>query len=431
MKILGGLSALQRTLVLPNYRLYVVGNLASNLGLWVQRVAIGWLTWELTNSTAWLGGIAIAESAPTIAFGLIAGTVVDRVDYFKMMRITQACSLLYAVAMAGFTFAGMMNIWLLLALTVARGSIIAFHRPSRMTVVYSLVGRDLLPSALAMNSMIFNTARFVGPAIGGAIIVAGGVAWTFAMGAGLFLVFTLCLRAMDVPPVTPERRGSSMLTETAEGVRYILSHVGIRTQMSLLIVTSIFAKPVTDLLPGFAAQVFERGPEGLALLLSFHGLGAMAGGLWLASRGKGLSGMTAMSIRNILLISMGLLLFSATNIFWIACPLIAWIGYTFIVQGVSNQTLIQSAVDPALRGRVISTYGLVAQGVPAIGSMIMGGVAEHFGLRPPIAVGALVCLGLWMWAWKARKPLAAILEAEPAAKTVSADASPAARDGRT
>src|SRR3954467_2917972 len=110
MKVPGGFSALQRTMLLPNYRLYVIGNLASNLGLWVQRVAIGWLTWELTNSTAWLGGIAIAESAPPIVFGLIAGTVVDRVDYFKMMRLTQAFSLLYAVAMAAFTFAGLMNI---------------------------------------------------------------------------------------------------------------------------------------------------------------------------------------------------------------------------------------------------------------------------------------------------------------------------------
>ena len=137
MKVPGGLSALQRTFAIRNYRLYIVGNMTSNVGLWVQRVAIGWLTWELTKSTAWLGGIAMAESAPTIAFGIIAGTVVDRVDYFKLLRITQACSLAYSIAMAAFTFAGLMNIWLLLALTFARGSIIAFNRPSRMTVVRS------------------------------------------------------------------------------------------------------------------------------------------------------------------------------------------------------------------------------------------------------------------------------------------------------
>jgi predicted MFS family arabinose efflux permease len=415
MKVPGGLSALQRTFAIRNYRLYIVGNMASNVGLWVQRVAIGWLTWELTKSTAWLGGVAMAESAPTIAFGIIAGTVVDRVDYFKLLRITQACSLTYSIAMAAFTFAGLMDIWLLLALTFARGTIIAFNRPSRMTVVYMLVGRDLLPSALAMNSTIFNTSRFIGPALGGAIIVAGGPAWTFAAGALLFFVFTLTLRTMEMPSIMSERSQRSMAAETIEGIRYILGHSGIRTQLMLLIVTSIFAKPLTDLLPGFAAQVFARGPGGLALLLSFHGLGAMAGGMWLASRGQGIKGMTATTIRNILFMSIGLIAFSAStesHFIWLACPLISWIGFTFIVQGVTNQTLIQSAVDPSLRGRVISIYGLVAQGVPSIGTMMMGGLAEHVGLRLPVAGGALVCLFLWHQAWKQRKPMADVLEAD-------------------
>jgi MFS family permease len=413
MEIPGGLSALRRTFSIRNYRLFVIGNMTSNMGLWVQRVAIGWLTWELTKSTAWLGGMAMAESAPTILLGLIAGTVVDRVDYFKLMRFTQACSLLYSVLMAAFTFAGLMNIWLLLTLTVARGAIVAFNRPSRMTVVYTMVGRDLLPSALAMNSTIFNTSRFIGPAIGGFIIVAGGVAWAFATGAAMFFVFTLALRAMNVTSITPDRVPRSMVAETLEGVRYILAHNGIRKQLMLLIGTALFAKPVTDLLPGFAAQVFERGPHGLALLLSAHGLGATAAGLWLAGRDKGLIGMTGVTIRNILFMAIGLLIFTSTDIFWISCPIVAWIGFTFIVQGVTNQTLIQSAVDPALRGRVVSAYGLIAQGVPSIGSFLMGGLAEHLGLRWPVAGGAVLCLLLWAWAWKERKPLAAALEADP------------------
>jgi MFS family permease len=418
MKIPGGLVALQRTFSIRNYRLFVIGNMTSNLGLWVQRVAIGWLTWELTESTAWLGGIAFAEAAPTIVLGLIAGTVVDRVDYFKLLRITQACSLLYSVLMAAFTFAGLMNIWLLLVLTIVRGSIVAFNRPSRMTVVYTLVGRDLLPSALAMNSMIFNTSRFIGPAIGGIILVAGGAAWTFATGAAMFFVFTLALRQMDLPSMVPERVQRSMVAETVEGLRYIMAHEGIRKQLTILIMTSLLAKPVTDLLPGFAAQVFDRGPHGLSLLLSAHGLGATAGGIWLAGRDKGLVGMTAVTIRNILFMSIGLLIFASTNIFWIACPVVAWIGFTFIVQGVTNQTLIQSAVAPELRGRVVSTYGLIAQGVPSIGAMVMGGLAEHLGLRWPVAGGAVLCLILWYLAWQKRKPLAAALEADPTPQRV-------------
>lgn len=412
MKIPGGLSALQRTFAIRNYRLYVIGNMSSTLGTWVQRIAIGWLTWELTKSSAWLGGIALADSAPTIVLGIFAGTVVDRVDYFKLLRITQACTLAYSVLMAAFTFSGLMNIWLLMALTIARGTVLAFNRPSRMTVIYNLVGRDLLPSALAMNSMIFNSSRFIGPAIGGAIIVTGGAAWTFAAGAALFFVFTLALRTMDVAPMMPERTQASMLADTLEGIRYIFTHSGIRVQLMLLILTSIFARPVTDLLPGFSSQVFNRGPDGLALLLSAHGLGAMAGGLWLAGRTKGVKGMTTTTIINILFMSIGLIAFAATKVFWIAFLLISWIGFTFIVQGVTNQTLIQSAVDPALRGRVISVYGLVARGVPSIGTMLMGGLAEHVGLRLPVAGGALICLVLWHQAWKQRNPMASALEVE-------------------
>jgi MFS family permease len=116
--------------------------------------------------------------------------------------------------------------------------------------------------------------------------------------------------------------------------------------------------------------------------------------------------------------SLGLMMFTSTNIFWVACPLISWIGFTFIVQGVTNQTLIQSAVDPAFRGRVISIYGLVAQGVPSIGTMLMGGLAEHIGLRLPVAGGAVVCLFLWHQAWKQRKPIAAALEADAPAETI-------------
>lgn len=429
---MGGLSALQRTFSIRNYRLFVIGNMTSNLGLWVQRVAIGWLAWELTHSTTWLGGMALAESAPTIIFGLIAGTFVDRVDYFKMLRVTQACQLLYSVSMAVLTFTGLMDIWVLLTLTMLRGSVVAFNRPTRMTVVYNLVGRDLLPSVLALNSTIFNTSRFIGPAIGGAILVAGGPKWTFVAGALMFFVFTLCLRAMRMPqaaPVSKEGRGSVLL-ETIEGLRYTASHAGIRKQLTLLIGTSLFAKPVTDLMPGFAAEVFHMGPHGLAILLSAHGIGATTAGIWLASRDTGIKGMTAVTIRNVLFMSIGLLIFTATDYFWIAAPVVCWIGFTFITQGVTNQTLIQSAVDPALRGRVVSTYGLISQGVPSIGSFVMGALAEQFGLRIPVAAGAVVCLALWIWAWRARKPLAAILEAEPAHHGVSAEASPTRLDGK-
>ncbi len=414
MKVPGGYDALRRSFAIRDYRLFVIGNLTSNVGLWTQRVALGWLTWELTHSTAWLGIIAVAEALPTLVLALIAGTVVDRVDYFRLLRFTQALSLGYAVAMAALVLAGLMDIWLLFALVLFRGAVSAFNRPSRMTAVYSLVGRDLLASAVSVNSVIFNISRFAGPAVGGALIVAVGIGWTFAACAVLFLTFNVLLsmiRARAVSAGREERR--SMLSDTVEGLRYMAAHPGIRAQMIIVVLMSVLAKPLVDLLPAFAGRVFAMGPDGLALLLSANGLGAMVGSFWLASRGRGLAGMTGLSIGAVLASALFLVLFVSAPEFWIGCIAIGFIGFAFIVQNVANQTLIQSASDPAMRGRVISNYGLVHQGLPALGTLMVGAIAERFGLQLPITIAAcLLALG-WYWAWSRRHALTVVLEADP------------------
>jgi MFS family permease len=419
MRIPVGFEILRQTLALRHYRLYVLGNITSNLGMWTQRVAMGWLTWELTHSTAWLGIIAICEAGPALLVGIFAGAVVDRVDQFKLLRLAQSWSLIFSGALAILTLTNVMDIWMLVGLVLMRGVVIAFYRPTRMTVIYGLVGREFLPSALALNSMVFNTSRFLGPAIGGVIIASAGTGWSFVFAFLLFWVMTFALRAiqhagLSLPPAATTHH--SLWHETLEGLRYVLQHNGIRTQLTLLIVTSVVAKPVTDLLPGFAGEVFDRGSTGLALLLSFHGAGAVVGAVWMTSRAS-LVGLTRVTLANILLMGIALLLFVATGNFWIAGPLVSLVGFAFIVQSISNQTLIQSAIEPALRGRVMSVYGIISQGVPSIGTLAMGTIAADWGLRLPIAVGAALCIALWGWGWRLRVPLAAALEheAQPAA----------------
>jgi MFS family permease len=415
LKVPGGFRMLRRTLSIRDYRLYVIGNFTSYTGLWVQRIAIGWLAWQLTDSPAWLGIIAFADQFPTILLGLFAGALTDRMDYFKLLRITQALTVVYSSIMALLAFTGWIDIWSLLALTLFRGTIVAFNRPSRMTVIYHLVGRDLLPSAVSLNSLIFNLSRFIGPAIGGAIIVVAGVGWAFAIGALMFLVFTLCLRLMNAPAVPlPEASHKSILADSMEGLRYVLRHPGIRMQMALLTTTSMFARPLTDMFPGFADEVFDNGAHGLALLQSAQGIGAMAGGALMLSYSR-LKGLTRLTLGNILVMSLTTLAFTMTgaDLFWLACILIGGVGYALTVQSTSNQVLIQSAVSPDMRGRVLGLYGLVARGGPALGALLMGIAAEHFGLRAPVIFGALLCLLLWIWAWPRRAALAAALENDP------------------
>ena len=132
----------------------------------------------------------------------------------------------------------------------------------------------------------------------------------------------------------------------------------------------------------------------------------------MTSRGS-LVGLTRITLANILLMGLALLLFVSSGNFWIASPLVSLVGFAFIVQSISNQTLIQSAIEPALRGRVMSIYGIISQGVPSLGTLAMGAVAAHWGLRLPIAAGAILCIALWGWGWRLRIPLAGALEREP------------------
>lgn len=413
MEIPGGLKAIRLTFAIRNYRLYVIGNVASNIAVWLQKVAIGWLAWELTHSTTWLGVIAIAESAPTLMLSMLAGAMIDRMNYVRILRITQSFRMFHAAAMAALALTGLMNIWFLLALSILIGSSDAFYRTARMTVVYHLIGRDLLPSAVAVNAIIFNLSRFIGPALGGAIIVAAGVGWGFVVAAALFFVYSVVLRCMSVDYKPVNRAREPVLAEIKDGLRYILGHFGIRLQLVLMVGTGMLARPMTDLMPGFAGQVFDRGAHGLALLLSAHGIGATIGALMLAGRSKSLNGMTAITIGSIALIAVSLLLFVATPVFWIACLMSGLAGFGFIIQNVTTQTLMQSATHPAFRGRVISVYGMFAQGVPSLGALLIGFLAEYLGLRIPVAGGAVLCLALWWWARRKRKELAASLETKP------------------
>ena len=375
-----------------NYRWYLIGNFSSSVGIWVQRTAILWLTWELTHSASWLGLMALAETGPTIALGLYAGAVLDRLNHLGVLRFTQFLTLLYSIALFAIMASGYMNIWILAALVLFRGAVFAFNRPARQTVVYGLVGREKLLKALAQNAMIFQTSKFIGPAVGGATLVAFGVEETFAIAIALILVFTGALRLIDMPPPSRrEREPRPLVAEVADGLRYILSQPAVFNQFLLLLVVALCAKPITELMPGFASGEFGRGASGLAWLLGAHGVGASLAGVLMSLR-FGVQSLLTMACSAIIAMSIALILFVGFNAFLVGCVLMVFVGLSSVVMDISNQTLIQSAIRSRFRGRTMSIYGMIAQGGPAVGTLAMGFAAESVGLRWPVLVGACIAL---------------------------------------
>ncbi len=405
-----GLGGVRRALRHRNHFLFAAGMVPSLITLWMQRLAVGWLTWELTHSPAWLGIIAFADLFPAVVLSPLAGALIDRVDPMRPMILSQAVFLGQALILAVLSFAGLLTIETLLTLAIVLGLTHPFNTASRHTILPSLVPRTDLSAAIAITSSLYNVARFIGPAAAGVVIVTGGVAWAFACNVLGYLVFLLALFRMDVAP--PERRPRSETTlfgDVAEGWRYTVSHPGIRPVLVLLVITAVVSRPVVDLLPGFAGDVFHRGAGGLAWLTAAIGLGAMLGALWLALRGR-LAGLTTITVSAVLVLALALGAFTAMDHFFLALPFLAISGFAMVVNGIGSQTLIQSSVASAMRGRVMSLYTLIYRGMPALGAVVMGWLAEGFGLPATLGGGAVMCLIAWGWAARRRRGMAVALE---------------------
>ncbi|MCZ6609643.1 MAG: MFS transporter [Alphaproteobacteria bacterium] len=408
-------SALWRTLKIVNYRNYMAGNFSSQLGMWVQRIAIQWLTWQLTHSPTWLGIIAFADFFPNIVMAPLAGALADRLNWLPAIRLYMWISGFISMSLAALVLNDAMTMELLLALVVLNGTAMAFNYPVRLSIIHAMVPHGALTSAIGINAVGFNIARIGGPAVAGFIILQWGVGQAFAFTALADVMFVVALYTISLAPrgETRQRRALRYIPgEIMDGFRYAWSHPGIGPLLVILLATTLFARPVNDLFAGFADDVFGRGAEGLAWLTGMLGVGAFIGSIFLARR-DGVQGLTRMLVAAVLVFAVALIGFTATDIFWFACLCTALAGLAVVVVGVAEQTLLQTAVDSAMRGRILSIYTLIARGFPSIGALVMGYIASFVGLRAPVMGGAVLCLVLWLWARRRQARMAAILEVPP------------------
>jgi MFS family permease len=394
----------------PNFGIYSIGNGLSLVGMWMQRIAIGWLTWQLTESGLWLGIVAFADFFPVVLIGPVAGAVADRLDRLRVMKVSQSLQLVQAIALFALTVSGHMNIGLLVTLTAIQGALVAFNQPARLAFIPSLVAPADLASAVAINSVIFNLARFIGPMLAGFAIVWSGVAAAFAVNALSYVAFLLALARVRVDPETVEATSTRSLTgDLLDGLRYTATHPGIGALLVLGIALGVGGRPLNELLPGFADDVYHAGAFGLSVLASAIGGGAILGGLWLAHRTHP-SGLTHVVLTNSLLSALATIAAIGSDKMWFAVPAVVVMGFCASVAGIGMQTLIQLATDRRMRGRVMGLYGLIFRGAPAVGALSAGLVSAHLGLRWPVFIGALLVIAVWLRTFFGRKRIVAALE---------------------
>ena len=398
------------------YGIYAAGNAVSLVGTWMQRISVSWLTWEMTHSGFWLGVVAFADFFPGLVVGPLAGAFADRTDQLTVVKSSQIVSLLQATVLFVLTATDHLNIWGLTALTAFQGAVVAFNQPARLALVPSLVAETDLASAVALNSVIFNLARFLGPMAAGLMIVWSGVAASFAVNAASYVPFIVALwwiRIDDDAATAPKRR--NFTTDFKEGIRYTAKHPAIGALLLLLTAIGIGGRPLNQLLPAFAAQIFHLGAGGFSILASAMAAGAILGGLWLGHRQS--THLVAIALITTLGGAVAAIGISATSDLWVAVPCVAVFGFCLSCAGIAIQTIIQLSSERTMRGRVMGVYGLIFRGAPGIGALAAGTASVHFGLRWPIIAGAVMVIVAAMWTLSRHSEISVALpnsEAEPA-----------------
>ncbi|MFN2382649.1 MAG: MFS transporter [Gemmatimonadota bacterium] len=358
----------------PYYRRLWGGALISNVGGWMQTVAQGWLVLELTDSALMLGVVGFAATLPMLLLLLIGGVFADRLDRRRLLIRMQIALMLVAATLAALTWTGTVAVWHIIALALFSGSALALAMPAYQAFVQDLVGREDLQNAIALNSAQFNLSRVVGPALAGVAVGAIGLAGCFAVNAASFVAAIAALLSIQVPS-RPAPSPAPLWKSVIEGFAYVRSRPRVQALLLLTALISVLAMPYTTLLPIIARDTLGLGADGLGYLFAVGGIGAVAGALSLAIRGRfprrGLYLLGCAAGTGAATLALGL----ARSPIAAGAALVA-ISFAATSSIALGNSLLQELVDDAMRGRVLSMFGLAFVGTFPIGNLLSGGLAH-------------------------------------------------------
>ena len=392
-------TSLFRALEHKNYRLFFSGQSISMIGTWMTRIATSWLVYQLTGSAMLLGVVGFAGQIPSFVLAPFAGVFVDRWNRHKLLVWTQFLALVQSLALAVLTFAGVIKVWHIIALSIFQGLINAFDMPARQTFLIEMVeDRADLPNAIALNSSLVNGTRLIGPSIAGVIIALVGEAWCFMIDAISYIAVIGSLLAMTIRPAEVERivRNLNIGHQLREGWNYVYNNPAISKILLLLAIVSLVGMPYTVLMPIFATEILHGGPYTLGFLMAASGTGALMGALFLASR-KSVLGLGRFIPRMAAVFGAGLIAFSFSRMIWLSLLLMFVTGLGFMVQMAVSNTLIQTIVEEDKRGRVMSFYTMAFMGTAPFGSLLAGSVAERIGAPYTLLIGGTGCIIGAIW----------------------------------
>jgi MFS family permease len=382
-----------RSLRHPNFRLFLLGQIISLTGTWMQEVALSWLVYRLTHSAFLLGAIGFASHLPSFLLALFGGVLADRANRHRTLMVTQALLMAQALSLWALVATDHIGVPSLLALTALLGAVTGLDMPVRQAFLVDMVSaREDLPNAIALNSSVFNAARLVGPALAGLLIHLTGEAGAFLLNGLSYIAVIAALMAMRLPPGVPRHGEPPAITaHLREGLGYAFGFSPIRSILLLIALVSLVGVPFMVLMPVFAVDVLHGGPGTLGALMGAVGLGALAAALFLASR-RTVLGLGRFITGGALLIGAGSVGFSMARHLAVAVPLLFVAGFGMMVLMASSNTILQTIVEDDKRGRVMSLYTMSFMGTLPIGCLLSGLIANHLGAPQTVRIGGALCI---------------------------------------
>lgn len=383
-----------------NYRLYFTGQSISLIGTWMQKTAVSWVIYTLTHSTFMLGLTLFASQFPSFLFSLMGGVVSDRYNRFKVLLATQVASMLQAILLAALILANHYQVWEILGLSVLLGIINAFDVPARQSLVYEMVAdKSDLPNALALNSSMVNLSRLIGPAIAGIILEALGDGACFVGNALSFVAVIASLLMMRLPKYEAKPHTKNVFGELKEGFSYLKKTPSISFILVMLALISLMVLPYSTLIPYYARDVFHGTARTFGVIDSFIGLGAFSGAIFLASQKSG-ANLKKILFINTIVFGAGLLLFSHEHNYYLALLFVTIAGFGMMSQITVSNTLIQTTVDPNMRGRVISFYAMAFFGMQPLGGLLIGAISKWIGTPDTLMAEGFAALLVAAFHWR-------------------------------
>jgi MFS family permease len=376
----------------------------------MQQLALSWLVYRLSGSALILGVVAFAGQFPGFLISPFAGVLADRFDRHRIVVTTQALAMVQATAVAILVVGGWIQVWHIVALATALGAITGLDIPARQALFVDLVDgdREDLANAIALNSSLFNATRLVGPSLGGLLIAVFGEGPVFVLNAASYVAVLGALAAMDLPPLAGEPAGGRVWSRMREGFAYAWGFHPIRALLTLLAAISLVGMPYVVLLPVFADVVLGGGPRTLGLLMSAAGSGALIGALYLAARSS-VRGLSLVILIASFVFGAGLIGFAFSRSLGVSMALLVVAGAGMMVLSASTNTVLQTIVSPALRGRLMSLYAMAFMGMGTLGSLAGGWLASRIGAPVAVALGGAGCLLAAGWFATQRPALRALI----------------------